>query len=255
MSISAASAGRRCYTRRVWEREPLLILFDVDGTLIRTNGRAGRALAAAAREVLGVAVPVEGFRLSGKTDPQIVFELAALCGLERARVAPRLPEVFDRYLAHLDHMLPREGVTVLPGVREVLSRLEARDDVRLGLLTGNLEQGAALKLERAGLGHHFAIGAYGSDEEDRDRLVPVARARAAARWGLDFAGTRTVVVGDAEADVRCARAGGARAVAVATGGTPAGALRDLGPDALLASLAGPDALPALLDGRVGPGTD
>ncbi|MGV8039830.1 MAG: HAD family hydrolase [Thermoanaerobaculaceae bacterium] len=234
---------------------PLLILFDVDGTLIRTHGRAGRALAGAIGDVFGIVVPLDGYRLSGKTDPQIVVELMAMCGWARERVAPCLPELMDRYLSRLDRELPSECVSVLPGVREVLSFLGGREDVRLGLLTGNVEQGATLKLERAGLAHHFALGAYGSDEEDRNLLVPVARARAAARWGDSFEGHRTVVVGDAEADVRCARAGGARSVAVATGDTPTEALRRLAPDALLVSLADPAALPALLDGRLGLGTD
>lgn len=195
--------------------------------------------------------PLDGYLMAGKTDPQIVHELLASCGWERQRVTPRLPEVFARYLVHLDRLLPAECVTVLPGVREVLAALENGTHVRLGLLTGNIETGAALKLERAGLGHHFRIGAFGSDEEDRNRLVPVARARAAAHWGESFEGTRTVVVGDAEADIRCARAGGARSVAVATGGTPAPTLARLCPDALLSSLADPAALPALLDGRPG----
>jgi len=231
--------------------DPRLILFDVDGTLIRTGGRAGRALAGAIQDVFGVVAPIEGYRLSGKTDPQIVLELMAMCGWTRERVAPRLDALLDRYLARLDLALPAEHVEVLPGVRELLDTLARRDDVRLGLLTGNVEKGAALKLERAGLAGFFAVGAYGSDEEDRDRLVPVGRARAAARWGDAFEGRRTVVVGDAEADIRCARAGHARAVAVATGGTSLEALRELAPDALLVSLADPAALPALLDGRSG----
>jgi len=229
----------------------LLILFDVDGTLIRTHGRAGRALAGAIQDVFGVDVPLDGYRLSGKTDPQIVVELMATCGWGREQVAPRLRELLDRYLVRLERELPPELVSVLPGVPEVLSHLGGRKDVRLGLLTGNVEKGASLKLERAGLAHHFGIGAYGSDEEDRNLLVPVARARAAARWGDRFEGHRTIVVGDAEADVRCARAGGARAVAVATGGTSIEALADLGPDALLASLADPATLPALLEGQPG----
>lgn len=234
---------------------PLLILFDVDGTLIRTHGRAGRALAGAIQDVFGVEAPLDGYRLSGKTDPQIVFELLALCGWTRESVAPRLGVLLERYLARLDDALPSDSVAVLPGVRELLEALGANDGVRVGLLTGNVQQGAALKLDRAGLAHHFAVGAYGSDAEDRNLLVPVARTRAAACWGDRFDGRRTVVVGDAEADIMCARAGGARSVAVATGGTPIEALRRLEPDALLASLADRSALPALLDGWPDPDTD
>lgn len=232
-----------------------LILFDVDGTLISTQGRAGRALAAAITEVFGVTAPMERYRLSGKTDPQIVFELMGLCEWPRERVVPRLPEVLDAYLSRLDAALRPEHVTVLPGVREILDALAACPGACVGLLTGNVQPGAALKVERAGLTRYFGIGAFGSDEEDRNLLVPVARARAAAFWGEPFEGPLTVVVGDAEADVRCARAGGARAVAVASGGTPFQVLADLGPDALLASLADPAALPALLDGHSGQTSD
>ena len=226
-----------------------LILFDVDGTLISTQGRAGRALAAAIAEILGVTAPMERYRLSGKTDPQIIFELLELCGWPRERVAPHLSRVLEAYLSRLDAALPQECVTVLPGVREVLEALAARPDVRVGLLTGNVQPGAALKVERAGLSRYFEVGAFGSDEEDRNLLVPVARARATARWGEEFEGARTVVVGDAEADIRCARAGGARAVAVATGGTSPEMLAALRPDALLPTLADPSALGALLDGH------
>lgn len=227
-----------------------LILFDVDGTLISTQGRAGRALAAAITEVFGVSAPMDRYRLSGKTDPQIVFELMELCGWPRERVAPHLGQVLEAYLSRLDAALPPEHVTVLPGVREVLEALAVRTDVRVGLLTGNVRPGAALKVERAGLSRYFEVGAFGSDEEDRNLLVPVARARAAARWGEGFEGSLTVVVGDAEADVRCARAGGARAVAVATGGTSVELLAALRPDALLPTLADPSALGALLDGHL-----
>lgn len=232
-----------------------LILFDVDGTLISTQGRAGRALASAITEVFGVTAPMERYRLSGKTDPQIVFELMELCGFPRERVTPHLGRILDAYLSRLDAALPPEHVHVLPGVREVLAALAARPDVRVGLLTGNVQPGAALKVERAGLSRFFEVGAFGSDAEDRNLLVPVARARATARWGDGFEGMQTVVVGDAEADIRCARAGGARAVAVATGGASPEVLAALDPDALLPTLADPSALGALLDGHPGPTRD
>jgi phosphoglycolate phosphatase len=232
-----------------------LILFDVDGTLISTQGRAGRALATAITEVFGVTAPMERYRLSGKTDPQIVFELMELCGFPRERVVPHLDRVLEAYLSRLDAALPAEHVNVLPGVREVLEALAARTDVRVGLLTGNVQPGAALKIERAGLSRHFEVGAFGSDQEDRNLLVPVARARASARWGEAFEGSRTVVVGDAEADIRCARAGGARAVAVATGGTSPEVLAALRPDALLPNLADPSTLASLLDGHPDPTAD
>jgi len=226
-----------------------LILFDVDGTLLSTNGEAGRALGVALLETFGTAGPIEGYSFSGKTDPQIVFELTAAAGIPRAEARPRVAEVFERYCAHLEVALSPENTRALPGVREVLSALEERGDAAVGLLTGNIRAGAGIKLRAAGLDGRFEIGAFGSDEEDRNRLVPVARTRARERWGVEFPGTATVVVGDAENDIRCARAGGAWSVAVASSKTSKECLAALGPDALLDSLASPEAMAAVL----GPG--
>jgi phosphoglycolate phosphatase len=198
------------------------------------------------RETFGTAGPIAGFAFSGKTDPQIVFELLDRAGIPRREVEPRLPEVFERYCGHLASSLSPSNTSALAGVREVLDDLAGRDGVAVGLLTGNIRPGAEIKLRAAGLAGRFSVGAFGSDEEDRNRLVPVARRRAHERWGDEFPGTRTVVVGDAQADIRCARAGGALAVSVATGRTPREALAALAPDALLDSLASACALPALL---------
>jgi len=225
-----------------------LLLFDIDGTLITCRGRAGDALARALNTTFGTPGPVATYRYSGKTDPQIVHELMAGAGLPRAAVASRLSEVFATYLATLEDAL-RGVATPLAGVRELLDSLAARDDVALGLLTGNIEPGARIKLREAGLDGYFAIGAFGSDDEVRNNLVPVARERARARWGDDFPGARTVVIGDAMADILCARAGGARAVAVASGWTDRAELAALSPDALLDSLEPPAALAAILDGH------
>ncbi len=236
----------RCYTPAGVSTVHRLILFDVDGTLLSTNGRAGEAIGAALRETFGTAGPIESFAFAGKTDPQIIYELMAAAGLERSEVAPRLPEVFDRYCGYIAGALTPANTRVLPGVREVLDALASRGDIAVGLLTGNIRRGAEIKLAAAGLLPYFAVGAFGSDDEDRNRLVPVARTRAREHWGEEFPGARTVVVGDAQADIRCARAGAARAVAVASSKTPKCDLAALAPDALLDSLASPAALTALL---------
>jgi phosphoglycolate phosphatase len=227
---------------------PRLILFDVDGTLISSGGRAGKALIAALLEAFGTAGPATGYRYSGKTDPQIVRELLEAGGVPCEHVTARMGEVLDLYLRNLRTALQPGTVMTLPGVVDLLAALRQRPDVRLGLLTGNVAPGATIKLSVAGLAEHFSVGAYGSDDADRNNLVPLARQRARERWGDDFTGERTVVVGDAEADVRCARAGGARAVAVASGWTSREQLAALAPDALLDTLAPPLSLAALLDG-------
>lgn len=223
-----------------------LILFDVDGTLLSTNGQAGEALGTALRETFGTAGPIEHYGWAGKTDPQIVFELLGRAGIPRADVQPRLSEVFDRYCDNLARRLSPANTRALAGVHELLHALSQRPAIAVGLLTGNIRRGADIKLTAAGLAGYFTMGAFGSDQEDRDRLVAVARGRARERWGDEFPGTRTAVVGDAEPDIRCARAGGARAISVASGKTTRETLARLQPDVLLDSLASPLALPALI---------
>lgn len=242
------ACGRRAagYTPGVSSHPTRLVLFDVDGTLISTGGRAGKAIVRAIEQVCGVTVPIDGYRFSGKTDPLILLELLELAGLDRPDAEALLETIYDHYLGTLPEFLPPASVQVLPGVVETLDALEARRDVVVGLLTGNVAGGAEIKLRAADLWDRFAIGAFGSDNTDRNRLVPVARTRAAVRFGHDFPGTATVVVGDAPPDVRCARAGGARAVAVASGLISRQELASLGPDVVLDSLAQGGAVASLL---------
>lgn len=197
-------------------------------------------------EVLGVAVRTDGYSFSGKTDQRIVLELADAAGLAAEEARPRLQEVFASYLARLRSTLLPGDAVALTGARELLLRLAGHPGVTLGLLTGNVSGGAEIKLRSAGFPEVFGFGAYGCDNEDRNRLVPVAWSRALARTGRRFGPEQTVVIGDAEADILCARAAGARAVAVATGWTPRDRLAALSPDALLDSLAAPEALAAIL---------
>ena len=214
-----------------------LVLFDIDGTLLTTGGVSGAALVAALEEVYGRPVPADGYPFMGKTDPRIVRELAALSGVPRVEVERGLATALVRYLDLLDRWLEPRHVEVKAGVEALLDRLQREPGVMVGLLTGNMERGAAIKLERAGLAGRFAVGAFGSDREDRNELVPVALDRARRLTGVRLPVERVTVVGDAPPDVACARAAGARAVAVATGWTPARELAALHPDALLPSLA------------------
>jgi phosphoglycolate phosphatase-like HAD superfamily hydrolase len=227
------------------EAAPTLVLFDIDGTLISTNGKAGAAFGEALEHVFGTRGPIQNYRWAGKTDPQIARDLMTAAGIAPGLVEVRLPSLFARYLVNLAATLDSRSVTVLGGVPELLDLLE-KHEVTVGLLTGNIAGGAEIKLRAAGLFERFRFGAYGSDSADRDRLVPVALERARRSFGRPFTTARTVVVGDAEADIRCARAGGARAVAVASGWTPADVLARLEPDALLPSLAPPASLAAIL---------
>lgn len=215
-----------------------LVLFDIDGTLIRTRGAGREALDEAFATRFGWPEATREVDVAGSTDTVIVEAVARRHG---GVVDPA--HVHDLYLDGLRRRLadPRR-TEVLPGVRRVLDALRGRATV--GLLTGNWRAGAEAKLGVADLWHHFPFGAFAADAPDRNRLYPVAvdRARAA---GWDGRGP-VLVIGDTPADVACARYGGGVAVAVATGFATVEALRASGPDVLLPDLeAGHDEVLAL----------
>jgi phosphoglycolate phosphatase len=210
-----------------------LVLFDIDGTLLSASGVSARALEAALEETFGTAGPARGYDYSGKTDPQIVRELMRGAGFDDPVIDARRPLALERYRACLAEWIRPEHVRAKPGVLPLLEALGREPGVTLGLLTGNLEPCARLKLEPIGANRFFAFGAFGSDDEDRYRLAPVALARAREATGIAFEGREAVIVGDSVHDVLCGRGVGVRAVAVATGKTAASTLAEAGPDALL----------------------
>ncbi len=200
-----------------------LILFDIDGTLLWTDGAGRRAIQQALVEEMGTAGPIDTYRFDGKTDPQIVRELMTLAEHPEAEAEDRIAAVCRRYVGLLTAELqkPPRNMRLLPGVRELLAALEPHESegrALVGLLTGNLAGGAALKLAAVGLDPaRFAVGAYGSDSARRPELPAIAAQRATQRTGRPFSGSDIVVVGDTPDDVACARPIGARTVAVATG--------------------------------------
>jgi phosphoglycolate phosphatase-like HAD superfamily hydrolase len=224
-----------------------LVLFDIDGTLLSAGGVSARALEAALAETFGTAGPAAGYDYSGKTDPQIVRELMRGAGFDDPVIEERRPLALERYRACLAEWIRPEHVRAKPGVLPLLEALGREPGVKLGLLTGNLEPCARLKLEPIGANPFFAFGAFGSDDEDRYRLAPVALARAREATGIAFEGREAVIVGDSVHDVLCGRGVGVRAVAVATGKTAASTLTQAGPDALLPDLSDtPASLRAIL---------
>ena len=195
-----------------------LVLFDIDGTLITARGAGRRALKRALEGVFGTCGVLEGYDMSGKTDPRIILEVLEGGGLDRAAVRERLDEFFEAYARSLTEEIG-DGQTVrtMPGVVDLVRRLDAAEGVVLGLLTGNIEQGARIKLGPTGLLPYFALGAFGSDDADRRRLPSLAARRAHALRGHAFSPGQVMVIGDTPHDIDCARAFGAVAVAVATG--------------------------------------
>lgn len=214
-----------------------LVLFDIDGTLLSAGKAARESVLAALSDVYGWKQSNgHAHDFSGKTDPQIVRELVEE-DIGRDRCEALLERALERYLEEFSRRLSPEAVLCKPGAVELVARLAAVPDVTLGLLTGNLERGARMKLEPPGLNPHFPFGAFGSDSEDRYRLPPIALERARAHCGRRFAGKQIVIVGDSVHDVLCGRSLSVRSVAVATGPTPAARLAEVGPDVLLESFA------------------
>jgi phosphoglycolate phosphatase len=196
-----------------------VVLFDIDGTLLRSGGVGRIAMEKALRHVFGSPGSSE-YNYDGKTDRQIVRDLMRLDGLTDEQIDERMDELIEAYLAGLRAELAsgEREVHVFVGVRELLDELEMHDDVTLGLLTGNVEQGARAKLGAAGIDiSRFKANAFGSDHELRPELPGVAQLRAKELLGKDIAGNRVIVIGDTPADIRCGEAIGARAIGVATG--------------------------------------
>ena len=197
-----------------------LVLFDIDGTILLTAGAGRRAIVAAIGEEVGGNPAFDRVRFDGKTDPQIVSELLEVAGQRGPHPPARVETLCRRYVSLLAHELrqPSARTTVMPGVHALLDRLEAETGVLLGLLTGNLAEGAALKLRSGGLDPaRFRVGAYGSDASDRPALPPIAAERARSYFGRVPSGAEVVIIGDTPADVGCGQCIGARAVGVATG--------------------------------------
>jgi phosphoglycolate phosphatase len=196
-----------------------LVLFDIDGTVLLSDGAGKRAVRRAMIEVFGTAGP-DAHRFDGKTDPQIVRELQRLAGHPDHHIDAHLPRAIGRYVELLSEELDRPGHTAytLPGVTELLDALEARDDAVLGLLTGNVVDGARAKLSAVGIDpQRFAVGAYGSDHETRAQLPAIARQRIVDAQGHEFVGQDIVIIGDTPSDIECGQSIGVRAIGVATG--------------------------------------
>lgn len=195
-----------------------LVLFDVDGTLLSASGAGRRSLDRAMRDVYGTSGPIDSYDFRGGTDPQIIRDLLGRAGLDEAAIAAGEPAVYRRYAELLEAEIgDGRGVSLYPGVRELVETLAARDDVIVGLLTGNIEPGARIKIRPTGLWPLFRLGAFGSDHADRNCLPRVAADRAEELMGRAFLGPDTVIIGDTPRDIGCARAFGAMAIAVATG--------------------------------------
>jgi phosphoglycolate phosphatase len=221
-----------------------LVLFDIDGTLLTAGGAGGRALRDALIEIYGDAGPIGAYSMAGRTDPQIVRELMTAVGMTVEEIEPRFDVLWEKYLRNLRGEVARTEIQALPGVPALLDRVEAGGEpTLLGLLTGNVHEGARMKVDAAGLGFgRFRVGAYGSDHWQRRELPAVAARRAHALTGVEYAGKEIVIIGDTPFDIACGEHLGVRTIAVATGGHPAEELAACNPDYLFGDLSDVEAV-------------
>ena len=215
----------------------MLILFDIDGTLLITKGQGMRAMEDAGCELFGKAFTVDGAQFSGCLDPLIWRQLCEINGVEHT---DEMHETFrTRYRAHLTRRFDEGAPSItLPGVTELIGELQANDEVTIGLVTGNYPDTGQLKIERAGIDFStFTVFGWGIDGGHRRELPPVAIAQHEQNTGETIERERVVVIGDTPHDIDCARFNGCRSLAVATGAFTRDSLAADGADLAVESLA------------------
>jgi phosphoglycolate phosphatase len=226
---------------------PTVLLFDVDGTLVTTGGVGRRALEIAFERFFGRRDACRSFRLDGMTDRAIVR--AGMRAIEAEPTEALIDQVLVDYLLVLAEEVsaaPDVTYRVHAGMAEIIETAGARDQVAVGLGTGNIREGARIKLERVGIYHRFPFGGFGCDAEDRIALIRRGAERGAALLGAPLDACRVVVIGDTPKDVAAAQAIGAECVAVGTGSFSPEQLVSAGATRAFANLASPGAVEAVL---------
>lgn len=206
-----------------------LVLFDIDGTLIHSAGAGVQAFGLAFAEEFGITQGIERLNFNGRTDTSLVREFF---GMNQVAMSPEnVARFFEAYLTRLQRLLPARPGRVCPGVAGFLDALRALPQPpAIGLLTGNIQRGAELKLGHYGLWPHFPFGGFADDHEDRDQIAAAARQRGSEYLKRELRGDEIVVVGDTPLDIRCGRAIEARVLAVATGNYSVQELKSFKPD-------------------------
>jgi phosphoglycolate phosphatase-like HAD superfamily hydrolase len=206
-----------------------LVLFDIDGTLIRTGGAGVKAFAKVFETEFKAVDGFERMKFGGRTDTGLVREFF---GYHNIPVTPEnFKRFFERYVFWLDHILKETQTTVCTGVWEFIRALQGLAQPPLiGLLTGNIRLGAEIKLRHARLWDVFVTGGFADDSEERDKIAAIAKERGSRLLNEDLQGKQVLVIGDTPLDIRCARAIGAKVLAVATGMVPIEELESHKPD-------------------------
>jgi len=221
-----------------------LYLFDIDGTLITSGGAGVHSFTEAVRTFCGGTAALEGINFAGNTDTGIARSVLVAAGMEPTDA--HVMGLLDAYLSILPGRMGLHDGRLLPGIIPLLDSLKERPDCVLALLTGNLAAGAEVKLSHYGVWHYFGFGAYADDHHLRNKLGPVAAARALEEHGEEFTPDRIYVIGDTPRDIECGKAFGALTVAVATGHYSREELTSHHPDFLFDDFSDPAAVMAAI---------
>jgi phosphoglycolate phosphatase-like HAD superfamily hydrolase len=229
---------------------PTVLLFDIDGTLVTTGGAGRRSMALAFEQLHGRLDACDSFSMSGMTDRAIVRKALGLIGVHPSPEA--ITAVIDAYLQYLAQEVPRvdeRDYRLHPGMREAVDAALSRSGFAVGLGTGNVREGARIKLERVRIHDRFSFGGFGCDHEDRVELIRHGARSGASLLGVPLQECRVVVIGDTPKDVAAAKGIGATCIGVGTGNFTPEALLSSGADHAFPDLASREALATLLDGR------
>jgi phosphoglycolate phosphatase len=207
-----------------------LILFDIDGTLLKVEGISRNALIDALRAVYGTEGSAQTYNFAGRLDSAIINEVMREAEFSDAEIAAGLEKAKRQYIDIFKERSKAEHIRLMPGVVELLETLAKRDDVVLALLTGNFEESGRHKLILPNINHYFPFGAFADDAATRNELPPIAVERAYKLTGEKFVGKDVVIVGDTEHDIRCSKVLNSKCVAVATGHYTIGHLEAYQPD-------------------------
>lgn len=213
-----------------------LVLFDIDGTLLKVGSINRQSLIDALQQVYGTEGSAGNHDFSGKMDSVIIHEVLKCSGLGEQEIQDRFSTVKETYIDIFRQKATEEDVTLMPGITELLEALNSNENVTLGLLTGNFEQSGRHKLILPAINHYFPFGAFADDAFHRNDLPSIAIQRAEAMVNHRFLPENVVIIGDTEHDIACAKASGTRSLAVATGNYSYERLESRLPDALFSDL-------------------
>lgn len=215
----------------------VLVLFDIDGTLITSGGTGRRAIASALSDFCKHPVDMSTIPLGGRTDPAIVRDILKQAGFTDEEIPALIEPCLALYAKELERVIRPNHITILPGVLSLLNQLQQDPNYSLALITGNMQQTAYMKLGAGNLSSYFPCGGFGSDHENRNELPLVARDRAAQWYQKSFHPEKTIVIGDTEHDITCSKHFGSWSIGVSTGMSSWEALESMQPDLLLPDLA------------------